>query len=49
MIKQGYLEVNALKAESEWFGVTYQADKEATMQRIRELVKQGIYPASLWA
>jgi dTDP-glucose pyrophosphorylase len=49
MIKQGYLQVKVLDAKPEWFGVTYQADREPTVKRIQELVKEGVYPASLWS
>jgi dTDP-glucose pyrophosphorylase len=47
-IKTGLLKIRVLKANSEWFGVTYKEDREAAVNRIAELVSQGIYPASLW-
>ncbi|GHV26087.1 nucleotidyltransferase [Spirochaetia bacterium] len=47
-IKKGFLKIRVLTADSEWFGVTYKEDREAAMNRIAELVSQGVYPASLW-
>jgi dTDP-glucose pyrophosphorylase len=47
-IKKGFLKIRVLKADSEWFGVTYKEDREAAVSRIAQLVSQGVYPASLW-
>jgi dTDP-glucose pyrophosphorylase len=47
-IKKGFLKIRVLKADSEWFGVTYKEDRETAINRIAELVSQGVYPASLW-
>jgi hypothetical protein len=47
-IKNGFLKIRSLDADSEWFGVTYREDREAAVRRIAELVSQGVYPASLW-
>ena len=47
-IKNGFLKIRVLKADSEWFWVTYKEDREAAVNRIAQLVSQGIYPASLW-
>jgi choline kinase len=47
-IKNGFLKIRSLDADSEWFGVTYREDREAAVKRIAELVSQGVYPASLW-
>jgi hypothetical protein len=48
-IKSGALSFRALEADSEWFGVTYAADRAAAAQRISELTAAGVYPAALWA
>jgi choline kinase len=48
LIKNKFLNIKALKADSEWFGVTYKEDREAAVNRISQLVSQGVYPASLW-
>jgi hypothetical protein len=47
-IKNDWLKIRALDANSEWFGVTYREDRETAAKRIAELVFQGVYPASLW-
>lgn len=47
-IKSGLLSVRVLRADSDWFGVTYKEDREAAVNRINDLVTRGIYPASLW-
>ena len=48
MIKNGYLKMRALPADSEWFGVTYKEDKEAAIKRLAALAAEGVYPDPLW-
>ncbi|MDR2865609.1 MAG: hypothetical protein LBV68_08375 [Spirochaetaceae bacterium] len=47
-IKNKTLKICALDAVSEWFGITYQEDKEAAIKRIQQLTASGVYPESLW-
>ena len=47
-IQNNFLKMKALFADSEWFGITYKADKEAAIKRLAELSAQGIYPEPLW-
>jgi NDP-sugar pyrophosphorylase family protein len=47
-IKNNFLKLRALKADSEWFGVTYREDKETALKRLTELTAQGVYPEPLW-
>ncbi|MCL2127018.1 MAG: hypothetical protein FWH38_02085, partial [Treponema sp.] len=47
-IKQGTIKIKALSANSEWFGVTYREDREDAMQKLENLTRAGVYPASLW-
>jgi hypothetical protein len=47
-IRNELLTIRALKADSEWFGVTYKEDREFAVNRIAELVTEGVYPPSLW-
>jgi dTDP-glucose pyrophosphorylase len=49
LIKNKLLEVKALTADSEWFGVTYREDREAAVKRLETLTNQGCYPSPLWA
>lgn len=41
-------ECPVVSSESNWFGVTYPEDKEQVVQSILKLVKDGVYPQSLW-
>ena len=47
-IRNNYLKMRAVRADSEWFGVTYKEDKEMAIRRISTLTAQGVYPAPLW-
>jgi len=48
-IRNGYLKMRVLKADSEWFGVTYKEDKDTAIKRLSELTGAGVYPDSLWS
>ena len=47
-IKNNYLKMRVLMADSEWFGVTYKEDKETAIKRLAALTAEGIYPDHLW-
>lgn len=49
MIGQGVGKVKVIRGGSTWFGVTYKEDKDEVSTKIAQLVKQGEYPANLWA
>jgi NDP-sugar pyrophosphorylase family protein len=40
--------VRILDCNEQWFGMTYKEDRETVVKKIRELVKQGLYPENLW-
>lgn len=48
LINDGTASVKVLDTTSKWFGVTYAADRPATVARIQELVEKGIYPNKLF-
>jgi hypothetical protein len=48
LMKEGKVKTKVLPSGAEWFGVTYQEDRPATIAKISQLVKAGKYPASLW-
>lgn len=48
MIKSGQTNVEVLKADSLWFGVTYKEDKPFVIEQIQKLTDKGIYPENLW-
>jgi len=47
-MKNNFFKMRAIKASSEWFGITYQEDKAAAAKRLAELTADGVYPESLW-
>ena len=48
LIKSGTATVEVLDTTSVWFGVTYAADRQATVDRIAQLVADGVYPNKLF-
>ena len=43
LLKEGKADVQVLRTEDRWYGVTYREDKETVMQAIRQLKEAGIY------
>jgi hypothetical protein len=41
-------EIKVLSTTAQWFGITYQQDKEETKKRIKNLIEKGVYPENLW-
>lgn len=48
MIGRGELDVTVLRTGDRWFGVTHPDDRPLVVDRLRELVDRGDYPANLW-
>lgn len=48
LIKDGMATVKVLDTTSKWFGVTYAADRQGTVDRIRQLIAEGVYPNKLF-
>ena len=48
LINEGTATVEVLDTTSKWFGVTYAADRDATVARIQQLVDEGVYPNKLF-
>ena len=48
LITEGTATVEVLDTTSKWFGVTYAADRDATVARIKQLVEDGVYPNKLF-
>lgn len=48
MIQSGKTQVEVLETKDEWFGVTYQEDKQAVMDAFRALTEAGVYPDGLY-
>ncbi|NCB92590.1 MAG: nucleotidyltransferase [Clostridia bacterium] len=49
LLKDGKAQVSVLKTQSNWFGVTYQEDKDAVIKEIQKLIDQGVYSSNLAA
>lgn len=48
LIERGEVKVRVLRGNSEWFGMTYQEDRQLAVQKIRNLISEGVYPENLW-
>lgn len=48
LIKSGEVSLKVEQTPSKWFGVTFAADREATVAEFKKLVDQGIYPTPLF-
>lgn len=48
LIKQGKISLKVEKTSSRWFGVTYAADRAATVDEFKRLVDEGVYPSPLF-
>ena len=47
MLKKGLADVEVLRSSDQWFGVTYQEDKQTVIDAMSALVKKGYYPEKL--
>jgi len=48
LVTKGIARVKVLDTTSKWFGVTYSADRQGVVDKIRALVDAGEYPAKLF-
>jgi hypothetical protein len=48
LITRGVATCKVLDTTSKWFGVTYAADRDAVVAKIKSLVDEGVYPAKLF-
>lgn len=48
MLRTGGARVEVIPSDSQWFGVTYAADKETAVNALNTLSSQGNYPTPLW-
>lgn len=48
LVEAGLGRVKVLRTPDRWFGVTYREDRPRVIESIRELIRQGRYPAKLW-
>lgn len=48
LIQSGKIDLQVLKSEDKWFGVTYQADKPMVVEALKGLTTDKTYPSPLW-
>lgn len=48
LINSGEATVKVLDTDSQWFGVTYAADRPAVVEKFAELHREGLYPTPLF-
>ncbi|MDE6218424.1 MAG: nucleotidyltransferase, partial [Muribaculaceae bacterium] len=48
LIEQGKVELKVKETPSKWFGVTFAADRPATVAQFKKLVEEGVYPEKLF-
>jgi choline kinase len=48
LIEEERAQMRVLTTTAQWFGMTYQEDKEAVRNQIRGFVEAGTYPSRLW-
>lgn len=48
LIEDGKIKLKVLPTPSKWFGVTYAADRDATVAQFKKLVEEGVYPNKLF-
>ena len=48
LIKEGTVTLKVEQTPSKWFGVTFAADRDATVEQFRKLHDEGVYPEKLF-
>jgi NDP-sugar pyrophosphorylase family protein len=48
LIQQKKVSVSVLDSEADWFGITYNEDKEAARENMLQKIRSGEYPRNLW-
>ena len=43
------IKVKVLPSDDQWFGITYQEDREKVVNELKQMKKNGLYPFDLWA
>ena len=48
LITAGTVTLKVAPTTSKWFGVTFAADRDATVAQLKKLVDEGVYPTPLF-
>lgn len=49
LIRQNRVSVKVLDTTAEWFGITYNQDRDAARENMLLKIRSGVYPRDLWA
>lgn len=49
LLVEGKATVEVLKSDDQWYGVTYQEDRDTVVKAMKKLKEEGLYPKELWA
>ncbi len=49
LVSEGKIRLKVLSSNTEWFGITYLEDKPFVEEKLRDLIKEGVYPEGLWS
>lgn len=48
LIQDKLADVEVIGTDAMWMGVTYKEDKQIVVNKVKELIAKGAYPAKLW-
>jgi NDP-sugar pyrophosphorylase family protein len=48
LIRQDKIKVKVLQTNAQWYGITYQEDRQPVIDKFKEMVQTNIYPHKLW-
>lgn len=48
MMNEGLISINAIKSDSDWFGITYFEDKDNAVNSLESYTSSNKYPSPLW-
>ena len=48
LIQRNISNVSVLSTSAKWMGVTYKEDKQIVVNKVSQLIEQGVYPVKLW-
>ena len=49
MMKEKIIDIDTIKSDSDWFGVTYLEDKENAVNSLKSYTNNNIYPSPIWS
>lgn len=48
MANENIAKIKAISTDEVWFGMTYKEDKQLVIDKIQQLINNGVYPENLW-